>query len=439
MCINCCKIYFCLICITHTELYTPKFIKSNLQKLKNMIKLNCKFKFLIINPIFGFNMNNFNNIINYYSKSYWMENPKITNIKPYFTIIRSYDLTSKYTNLDTIHGGIVGGYVKNGFISNLTNIHIRPGYISNDSNKIIPIKCNINNIQSHNSSINYCLPKGINGLELSIDPYFTQNNKLRGQILGPIETLPPVYTKLGFKFNGLKKIFINSVNQKEVVMKPLALNENIILSINSIFISGNVIQIGCNDFFLIKLDSPKCFDISNNAIVFRKINHTWMVSGFASNFIGNKLTNTDNNIDKIYSKDSVLFLFNKISKYKFINNTPLYIYKNVKKLNISIKEFNNKVKLLLNLNHKLTIPQYSSFKLKSNQLEESLKLLNILYTKEKDLIVLNIKYENFKKNYLPKILQVFTCSKCINETFLFYKKNSLYIQICSTCGNYLLK
>ena len=438
MCINCCNIFFCLICITHTELFNQSYIQTNLKKLKSMMKLNCKFKFLIINPIFGYNMNNFNNIINYYSKQYWIKNPIITNTKPYFTIIRSYDLTSKYTNLNTVYGGIVGGYVKNGILSNLTNIHIRPGLISNDSNKIIPIKCNINNIQSDKASINYCLPKGINGLELSIDPFFTQDNKLRGQILGPIETLPPVYIKLGFQFNGLKKIFINTYNQKEVVMKPLAVNEPIILSINSIFITGNVIQIGSNDFFLIKLDSPKCFDIDNNAIVFRKINHIWMVSGFANNLIGNAISNTKPT-GKIYSHDSVSFTFNINSKYKFINNAPVYTYKNVKKIKLSITQINNKVKLLLIQTYNINIPQYKSFKLKHNQLEESLKLLNILYHKEKEYILLNIKYDIFLKNYLDKILLVFTCSKCLNQTFMFYKKNSLYIQICSTCGNYLLK
>ena len=110
------KIYFCLICITHTELYDKQFIEQNIKKLKNIINLTCNYKIIIINPIYGYNMNLFNNIVNYYSKQYWIEKPLVVNNKPYFTIIRSYDLTSKNKTLSPICGGIVGGYIKNGFL-----------------------------------------------------------------------------------------------------------------------------------------------------------------------------------------------------------------------------------------------------------------------------------------------------------------------------------
>lgn len=449
MCIECCKIYFCLICITHTELYNKTFINNNLNKLKKIINLSCKYKFIIINPILGHNMTHFNNIINYYSKQYWLENPIISNVKPYFTIIRSYDFTSNkiITNNNQFTGGVVGGYIKNGFIKNNSLIHIKPGLISKDNKKIFSIKSKIKNIQFDQSSINYCLPKGINGLELSIDPYFTSDNKLRGHILGPLSSLPPVYSKLGFKFNGLKKIFLNTSTQKEVIMKSLALKENIILCINSIFIHGSITKCINNNSFIIKLLTPKCIDLHNNAVVFRKINFNWMVSGFANNIIGDPIiTNNDLPLfTDFISNDSLVLVFSKKNvSHNSDSNVPKII-KNIDPLRIISTVIKNKLRLTYKFNHTLIIPQYSKFKFKFNQLEMALKLLNILYTKNKFVdkqtlsnIELNISQEEFNNYYFKKIKNIFKCSKCLSFTFMFYKKSSLLVQICTHCGFYLI-
>jgi len=281
------------------------------------------------------------------------------------------------------------------------------------------------------------LPKSIYGLELSIDPFFTSDNKLRGHVLGPIENLPPVYNKLGFKFNGLKKIFLNTSNQKEVIMKPLAINEDIILCINSIFINGVVDKIAINNSFLIKLHTPQSLDLTNNAVVFRKINQTWIVSGFANSIIGDTLSN-DIQYYNINNTDSILFTFSNKNILSIIPQKPFFLKKNKDPLIISSEIINNKIKLSYQFNDTLNFHQYSKFKLKNNQIEEALKQLNILYTKNKNInIELNLTYDNYINNYHQKIKNVFKCVKCCSFTFMFYK-NSINLQICSHCGNYLL-
>jgi translation initiation factor 2 gamma subunit (eIF-2gamma) len=438
MCIECCKMYFCLICITHTELYDSQFIQTNLNKLKQIINLTCNFKFLIINPIFGHNMNHFKNIINYYSKQYWIDSPIIINNKPYFTIIRSYDFTSNNNN-NNITGGIVGGYIKNGFLKKNSNIYIKPGLISKDNKKIFSIKSKITNIQVDKSPINYCLPKGINGIELSIDPYFTSENKLRGHILGNLHSLPPVYTKIGFKFNGLKKIFLNTPTQKEVIMKSLAINESIILCINSIFINGIITKCFSNNSFIITLTTPKCIDLHNTTIVFRKVNFIWMVSGFANNLYGNPILNKEipYNIPNLTTndKDSILIVYSKKNILSLEENNIFFIKKNIDPLEIISTQSNQKIKLSYKFNYFLNIPQYSKFKFKQNQLETALKLLNILYIKTKYLEI-NITYDEYIHNYSKKIKNIFKCHKCMSFTFMFYKKSSIMVQLCSHCGYY---
>ena len=437
MCIECCKIYFCLICITHTELYNLQFIENNLNKLKKIINLTCNFKFLIINPIFGHNMNNFKNIINYYSKQYWIDSPIIVNKKPYFTIIRSYDFTSNNNN--NINGGIVGGYTKNGFIKKNSHIYIKPGLISKDNQKIFSIKSKITNIQVDHFPINYCLPKGINGIELSIDPYFTSDNKLRGHILGPLNSLPPVYTKIGFKFNGLKKIFLNTPTQKEVIMKSLAINESVILCINSIFIKGIIQKCFPNNSFIIQLTIPKCIDLNNTAVVFRKINLIWMVSGFAKNLYGDSIPDQDISYEHISNNtfDSITIVFSKKNKLILEKYHTISLKKNIDPLEIISIESNKKIKLSYKFYHSLNIPQYSKFKFKHNQLETALKILNILYIKTKYLEI-NITQAEYINHYSIKIKNIFKCNKCLSFTFMFYKKSSIMVQICSHCGYYLI-
>lgn len=435
MCIECCKIYFCLICITNTELYDIKYVESNLKKLKKIINLSCNFKFLIINPIFGHNMNNFNNIINFYSKQYWIENPIIFNKKTYFTIIRSYDLTS---NNDIITGGIVGGYIKNGFIKKNSNIYIKPGLISKNNDNVFYIKSKITNIQVDKNPVNYCLPKGITGLELSIDPYFTTENKLRGHMLGNYANLPPTYKKIGFKFNGLKKILLNTPIQKEVIMNSLSINESIILCINSIFINGIIIKCFNNNSFIMKLTTPKCIDLDNTAVVFRKVNFTWMVSGFAKNLFGDSIDNQDISyeIPNNGNFDSITITFSQKNQLCYDNFNPIFIKKNINSLEICCKNLDKKVLLSYNFNYYLNIPQYSKFKFRNNQIEIALKKLNILHTINDKYIEINISYKEYIDNYSKKIKDVFKCKKCYSYTFMFYKKTSIHLQICSHCGFY---
>ena len=65
-----------------------------------------------------------------------------------------------------------------------------------------------------------------------------------------------------------------------------------------------------------------------------------------------------------------------------------------------------------------------------------MKKNNILYTKN-DYIELNLTHDEYINNYYQNIKDVFKCKKCNSYTFMFYK-NSINIQICSNCGDYLI-
>jgi len=445
LCINSCKLFHCVVCITHSELYSEKFVHTQMTKLNKLINIKCSHNKLFINPITGHGINDLIKLIKYKSKQFWKKNKVLTNEKCIYNIIRSYDLTSKYKNFEKIQGGIVGGKVLNGFFKITDQIEIKPGLISKDKTQYSPILCPINNIKSDKKVLEFCLPSGMSGIELPIDPYYTSNNKLRGNIIGKIGHTPPVYNKIGFRFNGLKKIFINSLNLKEIIMKPLSESEEIIICMNGIFVDGVIKKQSNNNYYLLELNSPKCL-LLNYGIVFRFVNSIWVVSGVANDLIGDKLINESYNRRRKLSLDegnidSILITVPDIDEIKIeLNKPPKKLQLGFRRFTFSYEEINNQVLIKqrdISSNMGL-VPQYNRFKILNfiKQMKIILKDINLDYKpnkKNNKQIVVNINKNEFEKTYLSKIMEHFKCSKCQNYCFYRYKGQKK-LKICDECG-----
>ena len=72
-------------------------------------------------------------------------------------------------------------------------VEIRPGYLSKDSNdnlKCIPIRTRIVTLEAEKNDLLYAVPGGLIGVGLLIDPSMTRNDRMVGNVLGAVGTLP---------------------------------------------------------------------------------------------------------------------------------------------------------------------------------------------------------------------------------------------------------
>ena len=110
-----------------------------------------------------------------------------TNEKCVFSISRSFDINRNGINPLKMKGGVVGGSVISGKLSIGDKIIISPGQIkySKEKDKWInkPFVSTVVSLKSEKDNLCDIGCGGLTAVGLDIDPFFTQNDRLKGQIL----------------------------------------------------------------------------------------------------------------------------------------------------------------------------------------------------------------------------------------------------------------
>jgi len=175
---------------------------------------------------------------------------------PFFRISRSFDINKSGIDWDKTIGGVIGGSLFAGNLSINDKIEIRPGQVSKDKNgKYIcePIITSIISIKTDTTNLTDIIPGGLIGLGTTLDPYYCKNNKLTGQVVGKIGTLPEIFTEI--------TLIITIITLFDFEWIP-QINDNLLLQIGTQLASAKLIKISDNKKYICTLSKPTC--ISNN-------------------------------------------------------------------------------------------------------------------------------------------------------------------------------
>lgn len=86
------------------------------------------------------------------------------------------------------------------------NIEIRPGIIVKDDSGNItctPIYSRIVSLYAEQNELQFAVPGGLIGVGTTMDPTLTRSDRLVGQVLGEVGSLPDVYSELEVIFFAL--------------------------------------------------------------------------------------------------------------------------------------------------------------------------------------------------------------------------------------------
>lgn len=104
-----------------------------------------------------------------------------------FSISRSFDINRNGINPLNMKGGVVGGSVIDGNLKLNDNIIISPGQIKFDKSKNEwrnkPFTSKVVSLKSETDNLSDITCGGLTAVGLEIDPFFTQSDRLKGQIL----------------------------------------------------------------------------------------------------------------------------------------------------------------------------------------------------------------------------------------------------------------
>lgn len=75
-----------------------------------------------------------------------------------------------------------------------------------DNLNCTPIRTRIVSLEAEKNDLLYAVPGGLIGVGLLIDPSMTRNDRMVGNVLGAVGTLPDIYIEISVKFYLMKQL-----------------------------------------------------------------------------------------------------------------------------------------------------------------------------------------------------------------------------------------
>ncbi len=197
---------------------------------------------------------------------------------PIFLIARSFDINKPGTKIENLHGGVLGGILKEGKLSVGDEIEIKPGRTVKKNNQYFyePITTKIISLHKGDSSVSEVFPGASISIETSLDPYISKTDSLTGSIVSTKGSLPEVTSKVKMKVELFNEVLSNEGKAK---IEELKTKEFLMLSVNTTITVGTVEKIS-NDTAEIDLNIPIVAINKDNVGIARNINGHWRLIGF---------------------------------------------------------------------------------------------------------------------------------------------------------------
>lgn len=195
-----------------------------------------------------------------------------TNNDDRFLIIRSFDINRKGIDIMDINGGVLGGSLLDGHLQIGDEIEIRPGIIGKGT--VTPIITKILSLKTDQTELTEITKGGLIGIGTDIDPYYCVNDKLAGNVIGLVGTLPNVYSSIQINFT--------KITEFDFDWTP-STNDEVYLQIET----NSIPAIHTNNFNF-RLRKPACID--NDTLIIVCVKHNGIkIAGYGKLIDGNKI------------------------------------------------------------------------------------------------------------------------------------------------------
>ncbi|KIO20283.1 hypothetical protein M407DRAFT_138357 [Tulasnella calospora MUT 4182] len=204
---------------------------------------------------------------------------------PRLIVIRSFDVNKPGAEVEDLKGGVAGGSILTGVLKLGQDIEVRPGIVTKDDEGKVhcrPIFSKIVTLLAENNQLQFAVPGGLIGVGTKIDPTLCRADRLVGQVLGAVGTLPEIYTELEISLFLLRRLLgVKSDDKKQTKVQKLTKNEVLMVNIGSTSTGGRVMSVK-GDLARILLTSPACTEIGEKVALSRRIDKHWRLVGWGS-------------------------------------------------------------------------------------------------------------------------------------------------------------
>lgn len=200
-----------------------------------------------------------------------------TSKDPLMYSARSFDVNKPGLPPEKLKGGVIGGMLKQGVLSEGTEIEIRPGRKIDEHGKIRyePIITAISAIFKGGTTVKTATPGGLLAIGTLLDPSLTKADSLAGKVVGKVGTLPPTWESFEMNINLLSRV-VGSDDEK--IVEPIKTNELLMLTVGTATTVG-IVKSARHDDFEIALKMPVCADVGQRVAVSRRLGGRWRLIG----------------------------------------------------------------------------------------------------------------------------------------------------------------
>ncbi len=254
------------------DLVSKEKALENYNQIKEYIK-GTTFKDVPIIPISAFHKINIDLLLKTIQEI--IPKPKHDLKKePLMLVARSFDINKPGIFPDKIKGGVLGGALKQGKLKVGEEIEIRPA--KELEGKPRQLKTKILGLMSGTTSVEEIVPGGSVAILTSLDPSIVKSDSLAGTVVGSPGKLPKIWNDLKIELHLLKRV-VGTKDEQDV--KPVAINEILMLNINSAATVGIVIGLK-KGIASCKLKIPVCANAESRVTISRKVGNRFRLVGF---------------------------------------------------------------------------------------------------------------------------------------------------------------
>ena len=209
---------------------------------------------------------------------------KDISLEPIFLVARSFDINRPGTEIKNLHGGVLGGILKQGTLKIGDEIEIKPGMIIKKAHDKIyqTLTTKIISLYKGNQSVAQVIPGTSISIETNLDPILTKSDSLTGCIVSLKGKLPEITYNTKIKTKLFKEIL--GTEDKNPV-EPIKTKEMLMMSVNTTITVGIVEKIkndtlnGASEIE-VSLNIPIVALKGNNVGLARNLKGHWRLIGF---------------------------------------------------------------------------------------------------------------------------------------------------------------
>ncbi|KAJ7461158.1 P-loop containing nucleoside triphosphate hydrolase protein [Mycena latifolia] len=202
-------------------------------------------------------------------------------------VIRSFDVNKPGAAVGDLQGGVAGGSILTGVLRLGQEVEIRPGVVTKDPDgrtRCRPIFSRVASLHAETNTLQFAVPGGLIGVGTRMDPMLCRADRLVGQVLGAVGTLPQVYTELEINLFLLRRLLgvkVDAQTHTHTKIAKLRRGDVLLVNIGCTCTGGRVLSVRA-DLARIQLTAPACTEIGEKVALSRRIDKHWRLVGWGS-------------------------------------------------------------------------------------------------------------------------------------------------------------